>query len=124
MTRSNSVRRIRAARPGFEARRPRRERGPVRQQHVLVDLGLQLQLELRRRQLAPRPLHHVEEMAHSLDDLTELIEVRRPSTAARGRRSESSTSPSAPPIDDHQHLAIALIRSLDEVVHRGLSPIP
>src|SRR6185436_7953419 len=45
------------------------------QKHVLVDFGLQLELELCSRKAAPRALGHVDEVTHAFDELAETIEV-------------------------------------------------
>jgi hypothetical protein len=48
---------------------------PERQEHVLVDLGLKLELEMRRGQPATRAIGHVHEVAHPLDELTNSVEI-------------------------------------------------
>src|SRR5882724_4798855 len=56
------------------------------QQHEFVDLGLQLELELRRRQFLPRPIRHVNEVTHAFCQLQPTIVIVCCRCARRRRR--------------------------------------
>ena len=84
----------RGARGGAGSCARRSPRATRREDDVLVDLGLELELELRRRAVARRAVGEVDEVADALDDLTERIEVRAfdvdVRSPSRGMRSRSS----------------------------------
>ena len=68
-----------------------------RQHHPLVDLGLELELELRRRAARASALDDVDEVAHALDDLAERVEVELAARSGSGGSATlTSRSPSAP----------------------------
>ena len=47
-----------------------------REHDVLIDLGLKLQLELRRLAVSPSAVGQIDEVTDPFDDLAERVEVR------------------------------------------------
>src|SRR5262245_18489663 len=85
--------RIRAALDG--SKRVAGSGATVDEQYIFVDLGLQLELQVSRRQLAARPFRDIKKMADTFDDLADLVEARPCAVDCGGRQVERHFDPRA-----------------------------
>ena len=85
-----------------------------REHDVLVDLGLQLELELRCFTLTRGAIGEIDEVTHALDDLTNRIE-----TAGEKRKTKTHLEDTVLGLANEERFALAALRRRDEVVDVG-----